>query len=227
MTCSRSWDGRAHGYLGAGRSAAGVTRDQLAAEYETMPFFGPHSVTVPGAVDGWDKMLKRFGTKGFAELLAPAIQYSEEGFGVGEIISVMWRDSEKTLSADAATAKTYMPNGRAPRVGEFFKNPDLAWTYRQIAEKGRDAFYKGEIAQKILATMKLHGGTMQAADLAEWESEWVEPISTTYRGWTVWELPPNGQGIAALEMLNIMETYPLKDYGHNSVKALHAMIEAK
>jgi gamma-glutamyltranspeptidase/glutathione hydrolase len=192
-----------------------------------MPQRGIHSVTVPGAVDGWDKMLKRFGTKGFAELLAPAIAYSEEGFGVGEIISVMWRDSEKTLSADAATAKTYLPGGRAPRVGEFFKNPDLAWTYRQIAEHGRDAFYKGEIAQKILATMKLHGGTMQAADLAEWESEWVDPISTTYRGWTVWELPPNGQGIAALEMLNIMESYPLKDYGHNSVRALHAMIEAK
>ena len=217
-----------HGMNASGWSPSALTADYLAGKgIKEMPQRGIHSVTVPGAVDGWDKMLKRFGTKGFAELLAPAIQYSEEGFGVGEIISVMWRDSEKTLSADAATAKTYLPGGRAPRVGEYFKNPDLAWTYRQIAEKGRDAFYKGEIAQKILATMKLHGGTMQAADLAEWQSEWVEPISTTYRGWTVWELPPNGQGIAALEMLNIMETYPLKDYGHNSVRALHAMIEAK
>jgi gamma-glutamyltranspeptidase/glutathione hydrolase len=216
-----------------GMNASGWSPRALTADYmlgkgmKTMPNNGIHSVTVPGAVDGWDKMLKRFGTKGLAELLAPAITYSEEGFAVGEIISVMWRDSEKTLSADAATAKTYLVNGRAPRVGEFFKNPDLAWTYRQIAEHGRDAFYKGEIAQKILATFKLHGGTMQAADLAEFESEWVDPISTTYRGWTVWELPPNGQGIAALEMLNIMETYPLKDYGHNSVRALHAMIEAK
>jgi gamma-glutamyltranspeptidase/glutathione hydrolase len=217
-----------YGLNASGWSPRDLTADYLASKGITaMPQRGIHSVTVPGAVDGWDKMLKRFGTKGFGELLAPAIQYSEEGFGVGEIISVMWRDSEKTLSADAATAKTYLPNGRAPRVGEFFKNPDLAWTYRQVAEKGRDAFYKGEIAQKILATMKLHGGTMQAADLAEWESEWVDPISTTYRGWTVWELPPNGQGIAALEMLNIMETYPLKEYGHNSVKALHAMVEAK
>jgi gamma-glutamyltranspeptidase/glutathione hydrolase len=217
-----------YGMNASGWSPSALTADYLAAKgMKEMPQRGIHSVTVPGAVDGWDKMLKRFGTKGFAELLAPAIAYSEEGFGVGEIISVMWRDSEKTLSADAATAKTYLPNGRAPRVGEFFKNPDLAWTYRQIAEHGRDAFYKGEIAQKILATFKLHGGTMQAADLAEWDSEWVEPISTTYRGWTVWELPPNGQGIAALEMLNILEGYPLKEYGHNSVRALHAMIEAK
>ena len=175
-----------YGMNASGWSPRDLTADYLAGKgMKEMPQRGIHSVTVPGAVDGWDKMLKRFGTKGFAELLAPAIQYSEEGFGVGEIISVMWRDSEKTLSADAATAKTYLPNGRAPRVGEFFKNPDLAWTYRQIAEHGRDAFYKGEIAQKILATFKLHGGTMQAADLAEWESEWVEPISTTYRGWTV------------------------------------------
>ena len=217
-----------YGLNASGWSPSALTADYLASKGITaMPQRGIHSVTVPGAVDGWDKMLKRFGTKGLGEVLAPAIQYSDEGFAVGEITSVMWRDSEKTLSADAATAKTYLPGGRAPRVGEFFKNPDLAWTYRQIAEKGRDAFYKGEIAQKILATMKLHGGTMQAADLAEWESEWVDPISTTYRGWTVWELPPNGQGIAALEMLNIMETYPLKEYGHNSVRALHAMIEAK
>ena len=217
-----------YGMNGSGWSPRALTADYLAGKgLKEMPQRGIHSVTVPGAVDAWDKMLKRFGTKGFGELLAPAIQHSEEGFGVGEIISVMWRDSEKTLSADDATAKTYLPGGRAPRVGEFFKNPDLAWTYRQIATQGRDAFYKGEIAQKILATFKLHGGAMAADDLAEFETEWVEPISTTYRGWTVWELPPNGQGIAALEMLNIMESYPLKDYGHNSVKALHAMIEAK
>jgi gamma-glutamyltranspeptidase/glutathione hydrolase len=217
-----------YGMNGSGWSPRGLTVDYLAGkDIKAMPQRGIHSVTVPGTVDAWDKMLKRFGSKGFAELLAPAIQHSEEGFGVGEIISVMWRDSEKTLSADAATAKTYLPNGRAPRVGEFFKNPDLAWTYRQMATNGRDAFYKGEIAQKILATFKLHGGAMAADDLAEFQSEWVDPISTTYRGWTVWELPPNGQGIAALEMLNIMEGYPLKEYGHNSVRALHTMIEAK
>jgi gamma-glutamyltranspeptidase/glutathione hydrolase len=217
-----------YGMNGSGWSPRALTVDYLAGKgIKEMPQRGIHSVTVPGTVDSWDKMLKRFGTKGFADVLAPAIHHAEEGFGVGEIISVMWRDSEKTLSADAATAKTYLPAGRAPRVGEFFKNPDLAWTYRQLAENGRDAFYKGEIAQKMLASFKLHGGTMAADDLAEFESEWVDPISTTYRGWTVWELPPNGQGIAALEMLNIMETYPLKEYGHNSVQALHTMIEAK
>src|SRR5690349_16405348 len=120
-----------YGLNASGWSPRDLTADYLASKgIKDMPQRGIHSVTVPGAVDGWDKMLKRFGTKGFGELLAPAIQYSDEGFGVGEIISVMWRDSEKTLSADAATAKTYLPNGRAPRVGEFFKNPDLAWTYR-------------------------------------------------------------------------------------------------
>jgi gamma-glutamyltranspeptidase / glutathione hydrolase len=217
-----------YGMNGSGWSPKALTADYLLGKgMKTMPNNGIHSVTVPGTVDAWDMMLKRFGTKGFAELLAPAIQYSEEGFGVGEIVSVLWRDSTKTLSADEATAKTYLPNGRAPRVGEFFKNPDLAWTYRQIAEGGRDAFYKGEIAQKIVATFKHHGGTMALDDLAEFQSEWVDPISTTYRGWTVYELPPNGQGIAALEMLNIMESYPINTYGHNSVQALHAMIEAK
>ena len=157
------------------------------------------------------QMLNRFGTR--ASPTARARDRLSRKDSASRDHQVMWRDSAQTLSADAATAKTYLPNGRAPRVGEFFKNPDLAWTYRQIAEHGRDAFYKGEIAQKILATFKLHGGAMQAADLAEWESEWVEPISTTYRGWTVWELPPNGQGIAALEMINIMEGYPIKDHG--------------
>jgi gamma-glutamyltranspeptidase/glutathione hydrolase len=192
-----------------------------------MPQNGIHSVTVPGAVDGWDKLLTRFGKLKFADVLAPAIAHAEEGFAVGEVVGAFWHDSENRLRADNATAKTYLINGHVPAVGEIFKNPDLAWTYRQIVAKGRDAFYKGDIAQKIVATSASHGGTMTAADLSGFNGEWVDPISTTYHGWTVYELPPNGQGIAALEMLNIMENFPLAEYGHNSTRALHTMIEAK
>ncbi|MEP6618750.1 MAG: gamma-glutamyltransferase [bacterium] len=216
-----------------GLNASGWAPKALTAAYlrekgiTSMPQRGIHSVTVPGAVDGWDKLLKRFGRKHFADVLAPAIAYADDGFGVGEVVSVYWRDSEKVLQEDAPTAKTYLIDGRAPVTGEVFRNPDLAWTYRMLASGGRDAFYTGAVARKILATSANHGGTMVAADLAEFKSEWVEPISTTYHGWTVYELPPNGQGIAALEMLNIMEQLPLAEYGQNSVRALHAMMEAK
>jgi gamma-glutamyltranspeptidase/glutathione hydrolase len=220
--------GKLHGVNSSGWAPAGLTPEFLRSKGVTeMPQAGINSVTVPGAVDGWDRLLTKFGKLKFADVLAPAIAYAEDGFAVGEVVSVFWHDSEKTLKADPATAKTYLVNGHAPVVGEIFRNPELAWTYRQIAAKGRDAFYKGEIAQRILATSAGHGGTMTAADLSGFAGEWVDPISTTYHEWTVYELPPNGQGIAALEMLNIMETLPLADYGHNSTRALHAMIEAK
>ncbi len=220
--------GKLYGLNSSGWSPAGLTPEFLRSKGITeMPQHGIHSVTIPGAVDGWDKLLTRFGKMKFADVLAPAIAHAEEGFAVGEVVSVFWHDSQDALKADAPTARTYLINGRTPAVGEIFKNPDLAWTYRQIAAKGRDAFYKGEIAQRILATSASHGGTMNAADLAGFNGEWSDPISTTYHGWTVYELPPNGQGIAALEMLNIMETFPLADYGHNSTRALHTMIEAK
>jgi len=220
--------GKLHGLNASGWSPAALTADYLLAKGITsMPQRGIQAVTVPGAVSGWDMLLKKFGHKTFADVLAPAIAYAESGFAVGEVVSAFWRDSEKDLKADEPTAKTYLINGRPPAAGELFRNPDLAWTYRQIASGGKDAFYKGEVARKILATSKSHGGTMTAADLAEFDGEWVDPISTTYHGWTVWELPPNGQGIAALEMLNIMETFPLVAAGHNSPRALHLMIEAK
>jgi len=220
--------GRLYGLNASGWAPKGLTADYLLAKgIKTMPARGIHSVTVPGAVDGWDKLLKRFGRKSFSEVLTPAIAYAEGGFPIGEVVSAYWRDSEDVLKADEPTAKTYLVNGRAPAAGEVFRNPDLAWTYRQLASRGRDAFYKGEVARRILATSASHGGTMDATDLSDFQSEWVEPISTTYRGWTVHELPPNGQGIAALEMLNIMENFPLADAGHNSAAALHFMIEAK
>jgi gamma-glutamyltranspeptidase/glutathione hydrolase len=217
-----------YGINASGWAPRALTPDFLAAKgLRAMPQSGIHSVTVPGAVDGWDKLLKRFGRKTFPEVLSPAISYAEEGFPVGEVVGVYWRDSEKRLKADEATAKTYLINGRVPAIGEVFRNRDLAATYREIAAHGRDAFYKGEIARRILATSASHGGTMAADDLADYQSEWVDPISATYHDWTVYELPPNGQGVAVLEMLNIMEGFPLAQFGQNSARALHTMIEAK
>src|SRR5262249_19027699 len=153
--------------------------------------------------------------------------YAEHGFPLGEVVSAYWRDSFDVLKADAPTAKTFLVNGRLPKTGEVFRNPELAATYRLIATQGRDGFYKGTNAEKMIATFKAHGGILGGADLAEYSAEWVEPISTNYRGWTVSELPPNGQGIAALEMLNIMERFPVAEMGHNTAKSLHVMIEAK
>ena len=220
--------GKLYGLNASGWAPAGLTVEWLKQQgQQRMPSRGIHAVTVPGAVDGWARLLERFGRLKFADVLAPAVGYAEEGFPVTEWVQGLWAESERQLSRDPAAARTYLPGGHAPKVGDVFRNPDLAWTFRRIVAQGRAAFYQGEVAHKILATSKQHNGTMAAADLAEFSSEWVAPISTTYRGWTVCEIPPNGQGIAALLMLNLMETYPLGEYGHNSARALHVMIEAK
>ena len=220
--------GKLYGLNASGWAPKALTAEYLRAKGHTrMPQRGIDAATVPGAVKGWEALRTRFGRLPFSQSLAPAIQYAEAGFPVGEVVSVYWKDSEDVLRADPATAKTFLPGGKLPRVGDMFRNPELAWTYRQIAAQGAKAFYTGNVAAKLLASSKTHGGTMTAADLAEYEVEWVTPISTTYRGWTVYELPPNGQGIAALMMLNIMEQFDLKAMGHNSVRALHHMIEAK
>jgi gamma-glutamyltranspeptidase / glutathione hydrolase len=178
-------------------------------------------------VDGWDKLLTRFGRKKLPEVLAPAIRYAEEGFPVSEIFASYWADSAAKLRRDTNAARTFLPKGRAPRAGELFRNPDLAWSLKQIAARGRKAFYEGAVAERLLARSMGLGGTLTAKDLAIFSSEWVEPISTTYHGWTVYELPPNGQGIAALMMLNLLEGFPLAKLGHGSADALHVMIEAK
>jgi len=194
-----------------------------------MPEHGIYPVTVPGVVDGWQKLADKFGRKKLAEDLASAIKIAQDGFPVPEMASAYWAIGADFLRGDSSAAQTYLIQDHAPRMGEIFRNPDLAWSLQQIAAHGRDAFYKGEIAKKILESMKHHGGMMTAQDLAEYSSEWVEPISTTYRDWTVYELPPNGQGLAALEMLNIMEKFPLgqKNWEFGSTNALHTMIEAK
>ena len=219
-----------YGLNASGWAPKGLTIEYLEKQgIRSMPQQGVNSITVPGAVDGWQKLADKFGRKKLAEDLAAAIRTAQEGFPVPEWDAAYWAGSVNYLRTDEAATKTYLPEDRAPRVGEVFRNPDLAWSLGQIAQHGRDAFYKGEIARKILEAMKRHGGPMAEADLAEFSSEFVEPISTTYRDWTVYELPPNVQGLAALEMLNIMETFPLgqKDWGFASTNALHTMIEAK
>jgi len=218
-----------------GLNASGWAPKGLTIEYlqklglKSMPQQGVNAITVPGAVEGWQKLADKFGRKKLAEDLAAAIRTAQDGFPVPEWTVAYWGMEVDHLRTDETATKVYLPQDRAPKVGEIFRNPDLAWSLQQIALHGKDAFYKKEIAAKILESMKRHGGTMTAQDLAEFSGEWVEPISTTYRDWTVYELPPNVQGMAALEMLNIMETFPLgqKDWGFGSTKALHAMIEAK
>jgi gamma-glutamyltranspeptidase/glutathione hydrolase len=192
-----------------------------------MPERGIHSVTVPGVVAGWDALHRKFGTMAFSQLLAPAIFYAEQGFPLSEIIASHWANSKDMLAEHPNSAKTFLIDGRAPKAGEMFRNPDLARSLRLIADLGRDAFYKGPIAEAILQISREQGGAFAHGDLTEFEPEWVTPIQTTYRGWTVSELPPNGIGIAALMMLNIMEQFPMADWGFHSTKMLHAMIESK
>jgi gamma-glutamyltranspeptidase/glutathione hydrolase len=218
-----------------GLNASGWAPKALTIEFlqkqgiKSMPHDGIHSVTVPGAVDGWQRLAEKFGRKKLGDDLAAAIRTARDGFPVAEWTATEWAGRADKLRGDDNATKTFLPQDKAPKVGEVFKNEDLARSLEQIAQHGRDGFYKGEVAAAILETMKKHGGTMTVQDLTEYSSEFAEPISTTYREWTVYEMPPNGQGVAALEMLNIMETFPLgqKDWGFGSSKALHAMIEAK
>jgi gamma-glutamyltranspeptidase/glutathione hydrolase len=217
-----------HGLNASGWAPKGLTVEALKRlEVEKMPQTGIHSVTVPGAVAGWDALLTRFGNKTFADVLAPTIAYAKDGFPVTEIFGATWAKSAELLRKNPEAAKVFLPNNRLPRIGEIFRNPDLAASLEQIAKDGKDTFYKGALAQRILSTSAKLGGTMAADDLAEFAPEWVQPISTVYRGWTVYEMPPSEQGIAALMMLNIMSGYPIGQWGHNSVRALHTMIEAK
>jgi gamma-glutamyltranspeptidase/glutathione hydrolase len=220
--------GKLYGLNASGWAPTGLTIDLLERQNITkMPQKGIYSVTVPGAVAGWDMLRTRFGTMPFDRILAPAIYYAENGFPVTEIIGAAWQNAAKSLATNKGAKQTYLPDDRAPAIGQMFRNRDLAASLRLIAAHGRDGFYKGTNAQALIREGKEDGVEWTAADLADFQPEWVDPISTTYRGWTVTELPPNGQGIAALSMLNIMERFPLSEYGHNSTKALHVMIEAK
>jgi gamma-glutamyltranspeptidase/glutathione hydrolase len=220
--------GTLHGINASGWSPLRLTPQVLEAQhFESMPQHGAHSVTVPGAVAGWSLLLDRFGRLPLSQLLAPSIGLAEHGFPVAEITALEWETRTDLLREDASAAQTFLPGGRAPKLGEIFRNVALASTYRQIAEQGRDGFYRGDVARRVLGCLQTRGGTMTAADLEEFRAEWADPVSTTYRGWEVFELPPNGAGIAALMMLNILEPLPIGEHGHNSIDALHALIEAK
>jgi len=229
---------RLHGLNASGRAPRGQTLDALKAKLDgdDIPDWGSLSVSVPGAVDGWFELHGRFGRLSMADNLAPAIQYAEEGFPVTQVIAYYLAAASENFHALHARgvieeienyAATYEPDGRPLRHGELFRNPDLAETLRLIARGGRDAFYEGPVAETIDAYMRRIGGPLRKEDLERHESEWVDPVSVNYRGYDVWELPPNGQGIAALQMLNILEGYDLSSMGVGSADYLHVSTEAK
>ena len=212
----------------SGRAPAAATLEEFRRRsLQSMPYRGELSVSVPGVVDGWHELLAKHGTITLDRALQPAIRYAREGFAVSEIIAHQWRDQEATLARDAAAAATFLVDGKAPRPGDVYRNPRLAASLEQIAKGGRDAFYKGVIANAIAEDMQKRKGLLTAADLAAHTSDWTEPISTNYRGYDVLEFPPNTQGVVALEMLNILEGYDLKALGHNSAAYLHLLVEAK
>jgi len=220
--------GELHGLNASGYAPANLTIERLRASGITsMPQTGINSVTVPGTVAGWSTLIARFGRLPLGEVLSPAIEIAETGFPVPEITAAEWRGGEPLVRGDAEASRVYLPGGGVPTVGQVFRNPDLAATYRALVSHGREAFYRGDIARRIVDCSEQHGGGLTADDLAAYDVEWVAPLSTTYRGWTVYELPPNGQGVAALMMLNLLEHSPIGSYGHNSADALHALIEAK
>jgi gamma-glutamyltranspeptidase / glutathione hydrolase len=219
--------GKLYGINASGWAPRGLTPQHLTAKgVRSMPVGGIDAATVPGAVAGWGALHQRFGRLPWKDLFTSAIFYAEEGYPVPELIHDYWEDSVDWISKDPESRRVFLPAGKAPAVGELFRNPDLGKALREVSEAGPDAFYKGDIARAILATSQSLGGTMAADDLAEFSPEWVNPVSTTYRGWTIYELPPNGQGMAALEMLNLMETSPASPDGPSGVQELHKKIEA-
>ena len=225
------WDNenkRIAGFNGSGRSPKSLKLEEFRRQQlDRIPNLGPLAVSVPGAVDGWFQIHERFGRMPIKELLQPAVDYARHGFAVTEVIANGWRGGARQREQYPGFKEIYMPNGKTPGAGEIFKNPALGDTLETIGREGRDAFYKGDIARTIDQYMEELGGFLTYADLAAHEGNWVEPMSTTYRGYTVWELPPNGQGIATLQMLNILEGFDIVSMGFGSPDYLHLLIEAK
>jgi len=224
------WDakaGKLYGLNASGWAPRALTIDYLKSKnVMQMPASGIDTVTVPGAVEGWNKLHQRFGRVAWKDLFAPAIFYAENGFAVPEIISLAWGEDREKLLKDPESRRVFLVDDKTPQVGEVFRNPDIAKALRLLAAGGPQGFYRDEIGKAVLATSRELGGTMTAQDLQDFSAEWVEPISTTYRGWKVYELPPNGQGMAALEMLNILEQFTPAKAGPLSAEELHKRIEA-
>jgi gamma-glutamyltranspeptidase/glutathione hydrolase len=225
------WDAETeqlYGLNASGRSPHDLTLQYFKENgYEHIPSLGPLPVSVPGAVDGWFELHGKFGKLSMDEILSPAINYAKNGFPLSEVIAYYWQRNARILKDYPGFQEIFMPGGEAPKKGEVFKNPYLANTLELIAEEGRDIFYRGEIAEKIVDYVQEQGGFLSMRDFTEHTSEWVEPISTNYRGYDVWELPPNGQGTAVLQMLNILENYDIAEMGFGSPKYMHLFIEAK
>ncbi|WP_320017813.1 gamma-glutamyltransferase [Labilibaculum manganireducens] len=225
------WDAKTkklYGLNGSGRSPKSLSLEYFKKNnYTSIPSFGALPVSVPGCVDGWFTVHDRFGKMDMEQILNPAIQYARNGFPVSELIAYYMNASANRLMKYKGFSETYMPNGKMPKKGDIFKNPYLANTLEKIAKNGRDAFYKGDIAKTIAKYMKEQGGFLSYDDLASHKSEWVDPVSINYRGYDIWELPPNGQGTAALQMLNILEEYDIAQMGFGSSDYLHTFIEAK
>ncbi|MFC3093778.1 gamma-glutamyltransferase [Alteromonas sediminis] len=225
------WDAKnkqLHGLNASGRSPKGLTLTEFTKLGLTeIPKFGPLPVSVPGAVDGWFMLHEKFGSLPMTDILTPAITYAKEGFPVTEVIAYYWQMNFDRVGHYPGFKETYLVDGKVPKKGDIFKNPYLAATYEKIATGGRDAFYKGDIATKIAQYIKEQGGYLTAEDLASHQSEWVQPVSSNYRGYDVWELPPNGQGIAALQILNILEHYDIEGMGFGSADYVHTFVEAK
>src|SRR5438309_7221360 len=228
-------ENKLYGINGSGRSPLGLSYEQMRAELaklhrETIPPIGMLPIGVPGTVDAWAELHKKFGKLKLSDDLAPAIRYAEEGFPVTELIAYYWSLGPRIYKGlPGAFLETYTLDGkgRTPAKGDIFKNPALAKTLRLIGDKGRDAFYKGEIADNIDNFMQQNGGFLRKVDFEKHTSAWVDPVSTNYRGYAVFELPPNGQGIATLQILNILEGFDLRAMARNSPEILHTMIEAK
>jgi gamma-glutamyltranspeptidase/glutathione hydrolase len=217
-----------NGLNASGRSPELLTLDYFKENNITeIPYLGPLPITVPGAVDGWFEMHNRYGKLSMNEILEPAIAYAEEGFPVSEVVSWLWKENATSRGIFEGFRNVYMPDGRAPNKGEVFKNPALASTYKKIGTMGRDEFYKGDIAKKIDAFMVKNKAFLRYEDLANHSSEWVKPVSTNYRGYEVYELPPNTQGIAVLQLLNILEGFDLSNMNFASAEYIHTFVEAK
>jgi len=225
------WDSKTqklHGLNASGRSPYDLTLDYFKNNgYKSIPAYGPLPVSVPGAVDGWFELHEKFGSMQMQEILQPAIDYANNGFPVSELIAWYMERGAANLQRFPGFKEVYMPNGSTPKKGEVFKNPALGSTLDKIAKGGRDAFYKGPVAKTIADYMETLGGFLSEKDLADHTSEWIEPVSVNYRGYDVWELPPNGQGIAALQQLKILEGYDLKSMGFGSAEYIHTFTEAK